>query len=33
MTYGKKKEIQLFPREFNFLGKKKTCKVKIKVIL
>ena len=28
----KKKKIQLFPREFNFLGKKKTCKIKIKMI-
>ena len=27
------KKIQLFPREFNFLGKKKTFKVKIKMIL
>ena len=27
-----KKKIQLFPREFNFLGKKKTCKIKMKHI-
>ena len=26
------KKIQLYPREFNFLGKKKVCKVRIKMI-